>query len=346
MTNLDMGPWKIKRDGIELEFDDPIVAAPMAGGLDTPYRMILHDIGCQLSFTEMVSARALFEGVERTKKFYRWIPEKGHSGSQIFGSDAEYLSFAAKEMENAGHHLIDLNVGCPKRKVTRTGAGSAMLKDPDNLLACVGSILDTTKAPIGVKMRMGYNRFEEDALRKILIDLQGIGISWITMHPRTAFQQYSGSADRSVIDKMSKWVDIPLIASGDVRSPEDVIDYLDRGATAVMVARGHLGDPTWIRRVSASLKGEEWIERYPITSEQIKQHLAFLREHMNNSLEWYGEERGCIEFRPHFSWYLKSFKRRREYRNRMYSIKTRATIRELIDEIEDLWIGLSSMTNF
>ena len=203
--------------------------------LHTPYRIVLHEVGCQLSFTEMVSARALFEGAERTKKFYTWIPEKGHSGAQIFGSDPEYLSFAAKEMENTGHHLIDLNAGCPKRKVTRTGAGSAMLKDPDNLLSCAGSILDATKVPVGIKMRMGYRHYEEDVLRSTVKDLEGAGLSWLSMHPRTAFQQYTGTADRDLINRMRGWIDIPLIASGDVRSPVDVTDYLERGATAVMV---------------------------------------------------------------------------------------------------------------
>jgi nifR3 family TIM-barrel protein len=339
MTNLDDGSWNITRNDISLEFDHPIIAAPMAGGVDTPYRMILHEADCQLSFTEMVSARALFEGVERTRKFYTWIPKKGYSGAQIFGNDPEYLSFAAKEMENVGHHLVDLNVGCPKRKITRTGAGSAMLKVPDNLLSCVGSILDATSVPVGVKMRMGYHHFEEILLKNIVKDLQGTGLSWITMHGRTAFQQYSGTADRELITKMTSWIDMPLIASGDVRTPEDVLDYLKRGATAVMVARGHLGDPTWIKRVSDHLRGQEWIEGYPKTVDQVKQHIGYLKDHLNNSVDWYGEERGCIEFRPHFSWYLKRFKDRREYRDRMYSIKTRSDALVMIDEIEEGWLG-------
>jgi tRNA-dihydrouridine synthase B len=346
MTDPGNGAWKIKRNGISIGFDHPIVAAPMAGGVDTPYRMVLHNLGCQLSFTEMVSARALFEGAERTRKFYKWIPERGYSGAQIFGTDPEYLSFAAREMEITGHHLIDLNVGCPKRKVTRTGAGSAMLKDPENLLKCVCSITDATKVPVGVKMRMGYHHLEEAGLKIIVKDMEGAGISWIAIHPRTAFQQYSGTADRNLVSKMSDWIDLPLIASGDVRSPDDIIDYLERGATAVMVARGHLGDPTWINRASDNLRGKEWIERYPQTAEQVILHIGHLREHLNNSVEWYGEERGCIEFRPHFSWYLKRFKGRREYRDRMYSIKTRSGALAMIDEIEEDWSGQETMTKF
>ncbi len=318
----------------------------MAGGLDTPYRMLLHRMGCQLSFTEMISARALFEGIERTKKFYSWVPLKGYSGAQIFGHDAEYLSFAAKEMEEAGHQILDLNVGCPKRKVTRTGSGSAMLKDPENLIHCINTILDSTNLPVGVKMRMGYHHLEEKDLKKLIKDLQGTGLSWITMHSRTAFQQYSGTADRDLFSRMVSWGDIPVIASGDVRSPDDVKDYLKRGATAVMVARGHLGDPTWIDRAIASISGEEWTERYPQTEDQIKLQLTLLREHLDYSLKWYGEERGCIEFRSHFSWYLKRFKDRREYRNRLYSIKTGKEAISMIEEIENVWLGQANMTKF
>lgn len=336
---LDLGPWSLRRGSGTLKVDHPVIAAPMAGGMDPPYRMLLHQLGCPLSFTEMLSARALYENAERTRKLYSWLPDRGLSGAQVFGADPQYLSFAASEMESAGYDLIELNAGCPKRKVYRTGAGSALLKDPGNLIKCAGSILDAVKVPVGVKMRMGFHHLEEDVLGPLVKDLQSIGLSYIAMHPRTMVQQYSGKAERDLISRMSGWIDIPLVASGDVRSPSDVKDYLERGATAVMVARGLLGDPTWLRRAAAALEGGSWQERYPASTEQVQQHLSLLREHLNNAVGWYGEERGTIEFRPHFGWYLKRFKGRREFRDRMYSIGTKAEALEIIDEIELLWSG-------
>ncbi|MGA1820683.1 MAG: tRNA dihydrouridine synthase [Thermoplasmatota archaeon] len=336
---LDMGPWSIKRGSRSVRVDHPVIAAPMAGGMDPPYRMLLHDLGCPLSFTEMLSARALYQNAERTKKLFSWLPDRGFSGAQIFGADTHYLAFAASEMERAGYDIIDLNAGCPKRKVYRTGAGSAMLKDPDNLIRCAGSILDAVKVPVGVKMRMGFRHLEEEMLKGLVKDLEGIGLSYVAMHPRTMVQQYSGKADRDLISRMSGWIDIPLIASGDVRSPSDVKEYIERGAAAVMVARGLLGDPTWIKRCINALEGGQWEERYPVSVEQVRDHLALLRRHLDNAVYWYGEERGAIEFRPHFGWYLKRFKGRREYRDKMYSLRTKAETLEMIDQVERDWSG-------
>ncbi|MGA1873240.1 MAG: tRNA dihydrouridine synthase [Thermoplasmatota archaeon] len=335
----DLGPWKIRRDSTSVEIVQRIIAAPMAGGLDPPYRMVLHRLGCPLSFTEMISARAVYENTRRTASLFSWIPGEGLSGAQIFGADPKYLSHAALEMERTGHHVIDLNAGCPKRKVYRTGAGSAMLKDPENLVSCASSILDAVKIPFGIKMRMGFHHPEEGTLRKLVRDLQSIGASYIAMHPRTMTQQYSGKADRKLIERMSGWIDIPLIATGDVRAPSDVIDYLDRGATAVMVARGLLGDPTWIPRAIASLEGGPWHGRYPGKMEDVRYHLSLLREHLKNAVEWYGEERGMIELRPHLSWYLKRFDGRREFRDRLFSLTTGDGALRFIDEVEKGWVG-------
>ncbi|MGA1866017.1 MAG: tRNA dihydrouridine synthase [Thermoplasmatota archaeon] len=334
---LYLGPWTIRRGATSLSVEHPIIAGPMAGCLDPPFRMVLHRSGCPLSFTEMISARAVFEGASRTRRLFSWVPDQGSSCAQIFGSDPVYLAHAASEMEKAGHHMIDLNAGCPKRKVCRTGAGSSMLKDPDNLLKCIGSILDAVNVPVGIKMRMGVHHLEEHSLKDLISNLQSIGLSYIAMHPRTMVQQYSGKAYRELIDRMSGWTGIPLIASGDVRSSGDVRDYLERGATSVMVARGHLGDPTWTARALNALRGGTPDERFPETRTQLLHHISLLKEHLSCSIEWYGEKRGTMEFRPHFGWYIKRFEGRREYRQRMYSLTGREETLRLVDEVANDW---------
>ncbi|MBN1539661.1 MAG: tRNA-dihydrouridine synthase [Candidatus Thermoplasmatota archaeon] len=337
VPELYPGPWTIRREATSLNVEHPIIAGPMAGCLDPPFRMVLHRLGCPLSFTEMISARAVFEGTGRTRRLFSWVPDQGWSGAQIFGSDPAYLAHAASEMEKAGHHMIDLNAGCPKRKVCRTGAGSSLLKDPGNLMKCIGSILDAVKAPVGIKMRMGVHHLEEHSLKDLVSDLQSIGLSYIAMHPRTMVQQYSGKVDRELISRLGGWIDIPLIASGDVRSSDDVRDYLERGATAVMVARGHLGDPTWTARTLNALGSEARDDRFPETKAQLLHHLSLMKEHLGFSLDWYGEKRGIVEFRPHFGWYIRKFGGRREYRQKVYSLTTREEALMLADGVFHDW---------
>jgi nifR3 family TIM-barrel protein len=337
--DIDIPPWKIRRGSISLEIPHPLVAAPMAGGLDPPYRMILHERGCPLSFTEMVSSRAIHHRTDRTLRLFDWVPRMGFSGAQIFGSEPELLGRAASEMERTGHHVIDLNVGCPKRKVTRLGAGAAMLKDPGNLYRSVEAMMDSVSVPVGVKMRSGINSVDEDSLRVISKDLEGLGISYISFHPRTVQQQYSGKADRELVSHITGWVGIPVIASGDVRGPDDVADYLSRGATGVMVARSILGDPGWIERTLQGLDGGEWVKRYPSTPDAVDEHLGIAREHLELAVEWYGRERGTIEFRPHLSWYIKNFKGRAPFRDRLFTTGTPEGLLVLMDEMLASWKG-------
>ncbi|MEA3558851.1 MAG: tRNA-dihydrouridine synthase [Candidatus Thermoplasmatota archaeon] len=334
----DEWSWNIKGKNGSSSFSQPIVAAPMAGAHDPPYRMVLHELGLELSWTEMISARGSHEGAKRTHTLSDWIPESGRSCAQLFGADPEYLFHAAKSIEKIGHSMIELNAGCPKKKVTRTGAGSALLNDPDNFIRCISSILDPVKIPVGTKIRSGYRSYDEKTFRQLILDLEGSGISYIAVHPRTTKQQYSGKADRKLIDKVCGWVDIPVIASGDVRGPDDIRDYLDRGASAVMFARGDLGDPSWFRRVLGTLEDKTtWEPAFPSKPDDIKEHLDLARSHLDNSCRWYGEKRGCIEFRKHLVWYVKRFKKRGPYRDKMYSIGSRENALSLIDDIEHEW---------
>ncbi|MFO8051921.1 MAG: tRNA-dihydrouridine synthase [Thermoplasmatota archaeon] len=331
-------PWRIKRGSSTLELTRPVVVAPMAGAYDPPYRMVLHQLGLELSFTEMISARAVHEGSNRTRSISDWVPEEGYSCAQIFGADPIYLSTAARRMERMGHSMIDLNAGCPKRKVTGTGAGSALLRAPSVFLRCICSILDSVKVPVGTKIRSGYSEYDDNLLRVLVKDLQGAGISYIAVHPRTGKQQYTGKVDRKLIGKVRSWVDIPILASGDVKGPEDVEQYLDLGASSVMFARGALGDPLWFGRTLTCLNGDkEWVKDPAGGQDGLKEHLSLVRDHLENACEWYGEKRGCIEFRKHLVWYMKWFRKRGPFRERAYSINTKNDALSLICDLETEW---------
>lgn len=323
----------IKRGDRILEIGSRIIAAPMAGVLEPPYRMILHDMGLDLSFTEMVSARGTYEGSKRTMELAGWVPDKGYSGAQIFGADTRYLTYAARKMEEIGHHLIDLNTGCPKRKVMVQGSGGAMLKNPEDLLECLCAIIDSVEVPVGIKMRSGYHHYEKGPYIRLLKDIEGLGASYIAIHPRSVVQGFRGEADRKVISDASAAVDIPIIATGDVWKSSDVMEYLSRGASAVMVARALMGDPIVIERFKSFLKSQNHKEGL----EQGIGRLSIARDHLERNISYFGERRGCIKFRPHLGWYLKGFKGRTDLRERIHHIENRDEAFKLLDDIERIW---------
>ncbi len=322
----------ISRGGKRIPLEFPIFPAPMAGALEPPYRMLLHDLGVELSFTEMVSARGVFEESKRTMEIAGWVPDKGHSGAQVFGNDEQYLSRAAEEMVRLGHQLIDLNAGCPKRKVMSQGSGGALLKDPDRMITLLSSILDSVEVPVGVKLRSGFNGFDGASFRKLILDLESIGLSYISIHGRTVTQGFRGSADREVIRIAASMVDIPIIASGDAKEISDVLDYFSKGASGVMIGRALMGNPSIIRRI---ITGEEG--NYPKDPKDIEEVFSAAKQHLENSMRFFGEKRGCVKFRTHLGWYVHSFSGRRPHMDRIHHISDAKDFIGLMEEIEKEW---------
>jgi len=333
LPDIEKG-FSIRRGSRSIKIGSRVIAAPMAGVLEPPYRMLLHELGLELSFTEMVSARGTFEASKRTMELAGWVPETGYSAAQIFGADPKYLSHAAMRMEELGHHIIDLNTGCPKRKVMAQGSGGAMLKDPENLLLCLSSILDSVKVPVGIKMRSGYHHFEKDLYGGLLKDIEGLGISYVAIHPRSVVQGFRGDADREVISFASSIVDVPIIASGDARTVSDIEDYLSRGASAVMIGRGMMGDPRLIERLN---DGKD-LDREKDPKGHIKDIFSLARKHLDLNIDYFGEKRGCIKFRPHLGWYVKGFRGISPMRDRIYHVENRDETLALMIDIETGWL--------
>lgn len=327
-----MKPFKIGRGEFRIGSEHPLIAAPMAGAIEPPYREILHRNGIEISFTEMVSARGTYEGSSRTMELAGWIPEEGHSGAQIFGPDPKYLRFASRKMVELGHHIIDINAGCPKRKVLAHKAGGYFLKDPKMFISCVSSVVDEVDIPVGVKTRSGFNDYDERSFLHLLKDLEDTGISFITIHPRTVKQGFSGDADRDVIEKAASELNIPVIASGDVRGWNDVADYLTRGAGAVMIGRALLGDPFLPNRI---LAGDN--KDFPKGPGDVDALMDAARDHLNSTIRFYGEKRGCIKFRTHISWYMKRMKGRKHLAIRVHALSTEGEVISLMEDIREDW---------
>jgi len=314
-----MRPLQIARGDRSILLRVPVGAAPMAGVVDPPYRALLHRHGCPLSFTEMLSSKGLVEAMERTLELIGQVPTSGHCGIQLFGSEPEVMGEAAARVSDLGFHAIDINAGCPKRKVHSQGSGGALMRTPSKLLSLVSAVLDSTSLPVGAKLRSGWQSYDRNRFLELIGDLSGSGLSWICVHPRTVAQGFSGRADLDVVSDAGGRSSVPVIASGDVRAPCDLAPYFRAGASGVLVGRALMGDPGWFRRLDRSLFGGRSDEG-DIVDGGFLERAELAREHLALSVGHHGEEKGCREFRTHLSWYLKGVPGRADLNREVFSV--------------------------
>ena len=326
----------IKRGTRSVIVKGRIMAAPMAGALDPPYRIILHEHGCPMSFTEMISSRGLVESTDKTLEIIRWDQEWGQCGAQLFGSDPEFMAISASELEKKGFPVLDINSGCPKRKVLRGGGGGALMKHPDVLLKCTGNVLDEVKIPVGVKLRGGWNEKRKRDILRIADELEGIGISHISVHPRTVRQGYSGNADHELTESLSRRVDIPVIASGDIQNGSEAVSLISKGLDGVMIGRALLGNPLWFELLGD--KGNSGDDPRRIK----KMILDVALDHLDRHMRFHSTGSPIAKFRKHISWYLKGVPGKRRYLERIYRTEDEEEVRDILIRIRD---DLGSITS-
>ena len=243
----------------KLDFDVPVFLAPMAGITNLPFLTIVRRCGCQLAFTEMVSVNGLVRGAERTCRYLDGASEDRPLGVQIFGAEAEIMAAGARIATDRGADLIDINMGCPVKKVVRAGAGSALLKDPAKVGRIVSAVRRATSLPLTVKIRAGWRRSVVNAIEIARI-AEAEGADAVIVHPRTADQGFSGRADWSIIRAVKDALGIPVIGNGDIRRAADVGRMMTATACdGVMIGRAALGNP-WIF--------QEIINGWPVLSQQ------------------------------------------------------------------------------
>ena len=251
-----------------LQLPNNIILAPMAGITDMPFRLICKDYGCGLVYTEMVSAKGLYYGSERTEDLLQVHPKEHPIGVQIFGSEPEIMAMMAERISELDIELIDINMGCPAPKITKGGQGSALMKDPVKVGKIVKAVVKSSSKPVTVKIRKGWDDSQINAVEIAKI-ARYEGASAITVHGRTREQFYSGKADWEIIKQVREAVDIPVIGNGDVSTPEAALQMLkETGCHGVMVARGVQGRPWIFREIIHYLKTGNRIEEPPF-SERI-----------------------------------------------------------------------------
>ncbi len=310
-----------------LELKNPIFLAPMAGITDLPFRTVVRSFGCGLAYTEMVSAIGLVRKADKTLRYLASDPSDRPLGVQIFGNDPETLAEAARIAEQQGADVIDLNMGCPVKKVTKTGAGAALMTDPALAAAIMQAIRKATALPFTVKIRSGWNARQANALEIGKIAEES-GCDAVTLHARTADQGYSGHADWALIARLKGHIRIPVIGSGDIRKPQDAARmFQETRCDGAMIGRGVLGNP-WLIGQALS-----FIDDHRNHEPTLAEREEVIIRHLDMSAAFYGERAGVRDFRKHLLWYTKG-------------LKGGARFREAAGQITDRETTITAMRNY
>jgi nifR3 family TIM-barrel protein len=310
-----------------LVLTNPLLLAPMAGITNLPFRLIARREGAALCFTEMVSVNGLVREGEKSFALVAGTPEDRPLGIQLFGDDPALLAEGARLVEGYGE-LIDINMGCPVRKVVGSGAGSALLREPAKVREIVRRVRRATGLPLTIKIRTGWTS-EEPTFLEIGRIAEEEGCDAVTLHPRSRAQMFEGRADWNRLRELKKALTIPVIGSGDLFRPADVTAMLaETGCDGVMIARGGLGNPWLFGQTLALLRGEEPVVPTPA------ERLAAARSHLELFVATAGERVAVLEMRKHAAWYAKGIPGAAQFRDRVNRL---ATVDELIAAMEEFF---------
>ncbi len=316
-----MNPWKAQKQPF-------IILAPMAGYTESPFRRLIREIEpSTILVSELVSAEALRRNNEKTLRMIDFTPEeKNYYGVQLFGSEESAFIEAAKMVEDIGADFIDLNLGCPSPKVINSGHGSALLKDIDATQKMIKKLVQSTRLPVTVKMRLGF--YDDDDIITNAQKLEAAGISALAIHGRTTKQKFTGKASWEKIYAVKEHLSIPVIGNGDITSAQIAKDRL-KNLDGVMIGRASLRNPWIFRQVRALFEGKP-VPQKPSLSEQ----LDFFQRHAELATAFKNEKWAMIELRKHFAHFLRGFHGASHFRSQLIRVSSIKEMQSIFDEIK------------
>lgn len=310
--------------------DFPLLLAPMEDVSDPPFRVLCKEYGADLMYSEFISSEGLIRDAMKSRMKLDFHEMERPIGIQIFGGDEEAMAESARIVETVNPDLVDINFGCPVKKVVCKGAGAGVLKDVDLMVRLTKAVVESTRLPVTVKTRLGWDEDSKN-IEEVAERLQDVGIKALTIHGRTRAQLYKGEADWSLIAKVKNnpRIHIPIFGNGDIDSPQKAVEYKNRyGVDGIMIGRASIGAPWFFKEVKHYIKTGEILP--PPT---ILERVEVAKRHVEMAMKWKGERTGIMETRMHYATYFKGIPDFKQFRTKLVTTDNSLELYNTFDEI-------------
>jgi nifR3 family TIM-barrel protein len=314
----------------------PLLLAPMEDVSDPPFRFLCKENGCDMMYTEFISSEGLIRDAIKSRKKLDIFEVERPIGIQIFGGDEDAMAMSSKIVSTVNPNVVDINFGCPVKKVVCKGAGAGVLKDVDLMIRLTKAVIDSTNLPVTVKTRLGWDdnsiNIDEVAER-----LQDIGVAALSIHARTRAQMYKGHSDWSHIARVKEnpRISMPIFGNGDIDSPQKAKEFRYKyGVDGIMIGRASIGYPWIFREIKHYFQTGELLP-----APTLEERVEAARKHLLHSISWKGESLGIVEMRRHYTNYFRGIPNIKDYRKELVTLREKDAIMEVLQNIENNYRG-------